>query len=74
MFYENNFRTTKMTAREFIDIIKPQHDRSSCDDDNLNNGFYSYNGKTWHCMCKRCMYLEIENQVEIPADFVLDSF
>lgn len=48
-----------MTALEFIDKMMPEHDRTSCDDENTANGFYSRNGESWHGRCTRCMYLEI---------------
>lgn len=61
-----------MNALEFVNIIRPEHDRTSCNDENLNNGFYSRNGETWHGRCTRCMYLEIIKEGYAPPDF--DSY
>ena len=58
-----------LTALEFINIITPDHDRISCDDDNRNNSLYSRNGKTWHGRCTRCVYLDIAHGVAVPYDF-----
>jgi hypothetical protein len=62
-----------MTALEFINIIEPEHDRTSCSDDNISNGFWTRSGygdeKKWHGRCTRCMYLEIINGDEIPKEF-----
>jgi hypothetical protein len=48
-----------MTALEFINLIRPIHDRTSCSDNDLQNGFFTRNGETWHGRCTRYMYLEI---------------
>jgi len=57
-----------MTALEFINIIKSEHDRTSCSDEDVSNGFYSHNGETWHGRCTRCMYLELIKG-EVPENF-----
>ncbi len=57
-----------MKALDFINIMRPEHDRTSCDDTNRNNSFYSRNGETWHGRCTRCMWLDIADGVEIPKD------
>jgi hypothetical protein len=56
-----------MDAREFIDQFWPEHTRTSCSDDDLQNGFWSMgliddgtgelkaDGR-----CLRCMLLEFE--------------
>jgi len=62
-----------MTAKELIDILQPEHGRTSCSDNNLCNGFYSAGGKRGdlgHGRCSRCMLLEILNGEEVPKDFV----
>jgi len=56
-----------MEALEFINIICPEHSRTTCSDENISNGFYSGDG--WHARCLRCAYLEIANGIEIPEDF-----
>lgn len=69
-----------MEARELIDLIWPEHDRTSCDDKEVQNGFGTMglrhketdellaNGR-----CFRCMVLEVERGYcrdlsDIPAD------
>jgi hypothetical protein len=57
-----------MEAIEFLNIILPEHDRTSCDDNEIQNGFwssYGYNeeGK-WQGRCRRCMALQIINKDE----------
>ena len=59
----NNFET----AKDLLDFIYPEHDRTSCDDKNLNNGFYSRNENGFG-RCTRCMFLEILSGVEIPPE------
>ncbi len=63
-----------MTANEFIDIVRPEHDRTSCSDKYTGNGFGSKNGNTWHGRCVRCMCLEIAKGNEIPEDFDASDF
>ena len=54
------------TIKDFIDFIYPDHDRTSCSDDNISNGFYleedgeTINKKYYH-RCVRCALLEIGN-------------
>lgn len=62
-----------LTVIEFINIIRPEHDRTSCDDNFLNNGFFSKNGTTWYGRCTRCMYLQIANGIELPEGFIADD-
>lgn len=60
-----------MEAITLIDIINPEHNRTSCSDDNISNGFYfeydEYNDKSdvisrkYPPRCSRCALLEIEN-------------
>ena len=55
-----------MTTKEFINLICPEHTRTSCSDDNISNGFYfeedreTISPKYFH-RCGRCALLEIEN-------------
>ena len=54
------------SIREFIDIITPEHTRTSCSDENISNGFYlEEDGETisqkFYHRCVRCALLEIEN-------------
>ena len=66
-----------MDALFFIDIIQPEHDRTSCLDEDTQNGFWSRYGhgdeSKWHGRCTRCMYLEIINDIEIPVKFNPDE-
>jgi len=54
-----------MTNKEFIDIICPEHSRTSCSDDNIFNGFYVDEDsdiiEEHYPRCRRCALLEIEN-------------
>ena len=57
-----------MEAKEFIDLICPEHGRTSCSDDNISNGFYlSDDGETISTMyyqrCMRCALLQIEKGI-----------
>ncbi|RLI50275.1 hypothetical protein DRO61_04105 [Candidatus Bathyarchaeota archaeon] len=56
-------------SEDFINIIQPEHGRTSCSDDNLSNGFYTRDGVNWHGRCTRCMYLEIARNGDIPREF-----
>lgn len=73
---ENKKMAEKMTAIELLDIIQPNHTRTSCSDLNLSNGFYSTNG---HTRCFRCTGLEIIKKGYLPkshslrADFMIDD-
>jgi hypothetical protein len=56
-----------MEAREFIDLLWPEHTRTSCSDDDLQNGFRTMgliDGETGKVKadgrCLRCMLLEFE--------------
>lgn len=55
-----------MEAIDLINIICPEHSRTSCSDENIDNGFYfdedmeSISIKHYH-RCNRCALLEIEN-------------
>ncbi len=59
-----------MTAKEFINLIRPDHDRTSCSDEDISNGFYTRDGEKWHGRCTRCLYLEIINGDNLPKDFI----
>jgi hypothetical protein len=53
-------------VKEFIDLIYPEHSRTSCSDENIYNGFYledDFITIDVRCKprCKRCAFLEIEN-------------
>jgi hypothetical protein len=65
-----------MDAKELVDIICPKHDRASCDDNHLDNGFYSNEGYT---RCLRCTLLEIIERGKLLAShkfgggFIIDE-
>jgi hypothetical protein len=52
-----------MNALELINIIAPEHERTSCSDEDLNNGFYSNDNNT---RCGRCTLLEILKKGKLP--------
>ena len=56
-----------MTIKEFINLIAPTHGRTTCDDNNINNGFYSRNKKGYG-RCYRCNLLCIEKGKPIPEE------
>lgn len=58
-----------MDALEFIDIIVPDHERTSCSDSDPNNGLYSRNFETWHGRCRRCIYLDILREGKAPEGY-----
>lgn len=65
-----------MTALELIDIICPEHSRTSCSDENISNGFYTDEGiitKEYFPRCSRCALLEIVNKTSIDEDKLIDS-
>ncbi len=62
-----------MTALDFINIIRPEHDRNSCSDDDVCNGFGTRNGDSWHGRCTRCMYLQIIAGHSLPKDMKQDE-
>ncbi len=65
-----------MKAIDLINIIQPKHNRTSCSDDDLENGFYSNDGYT---RCLRCTLLEVLKKGFLPeshslcADFTIDN-
>ena len=60
-----------MTAEELINKIRPDHDRTTCQDDKLVNGFGS--GDTDDDFrCTRCALLEIARGIkEKPPGFYI---
>ena len=63
-----------MKAIEFLNIILPEHDRTSCSDEDITNGFWSMYGTEsgkdkWMGRCRRCMALQIIKQdEEVPKE------
>jgi hypothetical protein len=73
-----------MKAKELIDIIAPEHSRTSCSDDNISNGFYHKATDEWeegytvisneyYYRCSRCALLELANGRSIDTDKVIDG-
>lgn len=73
-----------MTATELINIIAPEHTRTSCSDDNIGNGFYHKSSEEWDNnytvitkkyipRCSRCALLELENGRSVDVDKVIDG-
>jgi hypothetical protein len=58
-----------MDALKFINLVVPEHDRTSCSDTDISNGFFTRNCETWHGRCKRCMYLQVLEGKELPDGF-----
>lgn len=64
-----------MQAIEFINIVCPEHGRTSCSDGNISNGFGVEEGADfvkYNPRCKRCAYLEIlrgEIQPQLATKF-----
>lgn len=58
-----------MEAKELVDLLYPEHDRTSCSDEDISNGFNwqldEWNDKSekldsrWLPRCKRCALLDI---------------
>ena len=73
-----------MQAKELIDIIAPEHSRTSCSDENIANGFYHKAVDEWeegykvisneyYYRCSRCALLELANGRSIDTDKVIDG-
>lgn len=73
-----------MTAIELINIIAPEHSRTSCSDEDIDNGFYRKATEEWDKnytiistkyfpRCSRCALLELENGRSVDADKVIDG-
>lgn len=61
-----------MEAIELLNIIRPEHDRTSCSDENIFNGFHTATG--FHPRCRRCALLQIINRDEdVPKDVDLSE-
>lgn len=63
-----------MTALELLDKAHPKHGRTSCSDKNVCNGFGTRlgDGSGWG-RCVRCMFLELIEGAEVPADIRADA-
>ena len=68
-----------MKAQELVDLLYPEHSRTSCDDDNISNGFSfiidDWNDRTkdldkkYYARCRRCALLEIiSGEVELTEE------
>ena len=61
-----------MTTVEFLNIIQPEHDRTSCSDKDIQNGFYIEDdgtvNKKYPPRCRRCAYLEVITREVNPED------
>ena len=54
---------TIITPKDLIDKLCPEHDRTSCSDNNIQNGFYS---STEHTRCSRCTMLQTLKEGKMP--------
>ena len=50
---------SEQSAIEHIDKISPEHDRTSCNDENLYNASYGPDDRGGHGRCRRCGLLDI---------------
>lgn len=57
---------------DFINVIRPEHDRSSCDDNNIDYNAWMEEYREYNChpfRCKRCALLGImqdgENRISV---------
>jgi hypothetical protein len=57
------------TARELVDLMRPEHDRTSCSDEERRNSFFSRGYGKWHGRCTRCMWLDLADGEEVPDGF-----
>ena len=55
-----------MEAQELVDLICPKHTRTSCNDENLNNGIEIDDG---NFRCTRCMLLDLARGNVTPEQF-----
>jgi hypothetical protein len=67
-----------MQAKELIDIIAPEHSRTSCSDENIANGFYfEYDSNTisnkYIVGCSRCALLQLSNGKAVDSHNVIDG-
>lgn len=72
-----------MTAKELIDVLCPEHNRTSCSDENIGNGFSHKSDEFGNYSttidsvdfprCGRCALLEIERGKSTDDDKVLES-
>lgn len=56
-----------MTAWELLGASPRRHELDSCSDQNVCNGFGTGLGSGWG-WCKRCMFLQLIDRVEVPED------
>ena len=69
-----------MDALEFLNKICPEHTRTSCSDDNIQNGFwsrYGYDNKENDASgrCSRCMLIQVLTEDEdVPKDQDLNEY
>lgn len=55
-----------MDARELVDLLIPEHGRTSCSDDALNNGIETDDG---NFRCSRCALLDLVEGNVSPEEF-----
>ena len=70
-----------MTDLELINIICPEHNRTSCSDDNISNGFYTdsndeYDKTISHkygSRCPRCALLELKSEEKVDTNKIIKT-
>ena len=64
-----------MEAIDFLNKIIPDHNRTTCDDENVSNGFYTgtgIRGRCRRCMCLEIIMNETNDRLDLP-DFKLED-
>jgi len=59
-------------ALAYVDLVMPDHGRTSCTDIEIANGFYS-RGIKWYGRCTRCMMLQVARGDPLPEGFEPDQ-
>ena len=66
----------KMTANDLLNHLVPDHDRNTCNDIDVNNGFYTQDGgENWMFRCTRCAMLEVIRGIhKFPEDASVELY
>lgn len=57
-------------ASAYVDEIAPEHERTSCDDDNLHNAAYGMDDHGGHGRCRRCTLLAAAHSGREGTEFL----
>jgi len=61
------------TAMDIVNLLRPEHSRTSCSDEKVANGLFSRNGSTWHGRCGRCVLLDVIADGHPPEGFDIEE-